>query len=49
MNQALYENENNIKSNLKEVLKILEDGMEDDEEIQINNIEEDLSPQENEQ
>ena len=49
MNQGLSENEYNIKSNLKEVLKIIEDEMDDEEEIDINNEEDEISPHDNEQ
>lgn len=48
MNQALSENENNIKSNLKEVLKFLGDGIEDEEDLDVNNIDEDLSTEDSE-
>ena len=45
MNQPLDDNENNIKSNLKEVLRILEDGIDDDEEFEIETLEQDLYSQ----
>jgi hypothetical protein len=47
MNQGLSENEINIKSNLKEVLRIIE--MDDEEEININNEEDEITPHDNEQ
>ena len=49
MNQTLLENEDNIKSNVKEVLKILEDEIDDDEEFEIDNLEQDLSIKGNDQ
>ena len=48
MNQPLDDNENNIKSNLKEVLRILEDGIDDDEEFEIETLEQDLYSQDDE-